>query len=312
MTFLIIACFPETKYPRLSEPRPAPQVAREEVTDPNPQTKATSMTHVETPETSTALIGRGRPSRRQFLPIQKPDTRWKQFLIRDFFAPFRIAIYPIVIWAGLCLMGASDLVLIFNMTESFILSVAPYDMATDEVGYTNFAFAIGAIIGMATAGPLSDWIIKKATAKNNGVREAEMRLPALIPYAVLVTIGVALSAAAIQRQWPWEVLVIMGYGSAGLGITSLPTIGIAYAIDCYKPISGELMVVGTVLKNTVGFGMAFWVPDLGEKYGFMRPLMIWFTFTALPFVLAIPLYFWGKNLRRITRNSSVHHYEEHM
>ena len=303
---LILGCFPETKYRRKFQNAAAPPTIQ--VTEP--YDKQISINQVEAVESSINLVGRGRPEKRQYLPIQEPDNRWKDFLSRDFFAPLRIVCYPIVIWAGLCLTGAADLVLIFNVTESFILSVGKYDMTPDQVGYTNFAFAVGAVIGMATAGPLSDLVITRATAKNGEIREAEMRLPVLIPFAAFMTVGVALSAVAIQRQWPWEVLVILGYGSAGLWITSLPTIGIAYAVDCYKPISGELMVVATVFKNTTGFSMAYWVPSLGEKYGFMTPLMVWFTFAVTPFVLAIPLYFWGKNLRRLTKDSSVHHYEE--
>jgi hypothetical protein len=42
----------------------------------------------------------------------------------------------------------------------------------------------------------------------------------------------------------------------------------------------------------------------------MTPLMVWFTFTVGPMLLALPLYFWGKRLRMATRNSSVHSYDE--
>jgi hypothetical protein len=43
----------------------------------------------------------------------------------------------------------------------------------------NFAILIGALIGLATAGPLSDWVSARATKKNRGVREPEMRLAAM-------------------------------------------------------------------------------------------------------------------------------------
>lgn len=43
----------------------------------------------------------------------------------------------------------------------------------------NFAILIGAFIGLGTAGPLSDWVSARATKKNRGIREPEMRLQAM-------------------------------------------------------------------------------------------------------------------------------------
>lgn len=301
---LITILFPETKYRRKSNET----TLSEDLASRDAAKRSTE--HVDVNEQGATIVGHGRPALRQYMPIQKPDHRWKAFLIRDFISPFRIVIYPIIFWAALCLAGAADLTLYYNLTESFILSVAPYNFDTAGVGYSNFAFVVGSVIGVLTAGPFSDWIVHRATIRNNGVREAEMRLPALIPFGVALAIGVSLSAVGIQYSWPWPVLVIFGFGSAGLGVTSVPTIGIAYAIDCYKPVSGELMVIATVLKNSSGFAMSYWIPSLGEAHGFMTPLMVWWTFTALPILLAIPLYFWGKNLRRWTKNVTVHQYEE--
>ena len=46
----------------------------------------------------------------------------------------------------------------------------------------NFAIVVGAIIGLATAGPLSDWVSARATKRNGGILEPEMRLPAMSKY----------------------------------------------------------------------------------------------------------------------------------
>lgn len=303
---LIVVLFPETKYRReFNEASTMGTVVLEDTSKPSVQ-------HVDTSEQSTVVAptGGGRPSMRQYLPIQRSDNRWKAFLIRDFFSPFRIVVYPIILWAALCLTGPADLTLYYNLTESAILSASPYNMHPIDVGYTNFAFAIGSVVGVLTAGPFSDWMIKRSTIRNNGIREAELRLPALIPFGIALAVGMALAAAATQYKWPWPVLVVLGYGSAGLGITSIPTIGIAYAVDCYKPVSGELMVIATVMKNTSGFAMSYWVPSLGEAHGLMVPLMVWFTFTMLPLFLAIPLWIWGKRLRRWTKDACVHKYEK--
>jgi hypothetical protein len=88
------------------------------------------------------------------------------------------------------------------------------------------------MVGVVTAGPFSDWVAQKLTIRNNGVREAEMRLPALIPYFFLITIGLIVGCIAYQRLWSWPIILIFGYRLTGLSVTTVPTIAIAYAIDC--------------------------------------------------------------------------------
>ena len=56
------------------------------------------------------------------------------------------------------------------------------------MGYSNFAFMVGGLVGLATGGTVSDWIAHRATVRNNGVRQAEMRLSVLIPYFFLFQI----------------------------------------------------------------------------------------------------------------------------
>lgn len=50
----------------------------------------------------------------------------------------------------------------------------------------------------------------------------------------------AISTFGHERQ-----LLSAGLGFSGLALTSIPTISVAYAVDCYKTISGEIMVVAT-------------------------------------------------------------------
>jgi hypothetical protein len=63
-------------------------------------------------------------------------------------------------------------------------------------------------------------------------------------------IGIVVGGLAYERQWKWQLILVFGYSITGLSVTTVPTIAIAYAVDCYKPIAGETMVVATVLKNT--------------------------------------------------------------
>lgn len=319
---LVAVAFPETKYQRSHNSAPSSQsslrgkgMALDTPSDNQLEKQTTNSMAQETELASLEMASHptGRPSRSQFSPFQSPDPKWKTFILRDIVTPLKCFFNPIILWAGLMVAGPADLLLFFNLTESPVLAAPPYLFRPDQVGYTNFAFAVGALFGLASAGPFSDWVAARATRKNGGVREAEMRLPALIPYMIITMLSAILGGLAYQRSWAWGHIIVWGYGFAGLSVTTVPTIAIAYAIDCYKPISGEIMVVATVCKNFIGFSYSYWVFDVAHasKNGWLTPAMIIFACVVGPAVLAIPLYFGlGKKLRICTKHSDVHRMEE--
>ncbi|GAB7353203.1 hypothetical protein MBLNU459_g3726t1 [Dothideomycetes sp. NU459] len=317
-TLLLVVGLPETKYHRSPGASPTLTARADNVDDTPPMSDDVvkgadvSIPGASSDSSSSFLVGQGRPNRSQFAAFQRADKRWKQFIVRDIFTPVRVFFNPIVFWAGLMLAGPADVLLIFNLTESSLLGAPPYDWNPGQVGYSNFAFAVGGLIGVATAGPLSDWIAGRATRRNNGIREAEMRLPALLPYVAVTVITHVCGGIGIQRHWPWQAVLVLGYGLSGLSVTSVPTIAIAYAIDCFKPISGEIMVVATVLKNVLGFCLSYWVFDVAATApgGFVAVYMVQFAVTMLPVAATLPLYLWGKSLRRWYRHSDLHRMEQ--
>lgn len=248
----------------------------------------------------------GRPCRAQFKLWQMPEMDWKSLILRDLSTPFLLFPFPIVIWAALNVAGPANVLLYWNLTESTVLSAAPYGFSPSAVGYANFAFVIGGLIGLATAGPLSDFIVRKATRRNNGVFEAEMRLPALIPFFFTSLVGIIIGGFGYEKKWDWPYILVLGYGLSGLCVTSVPTIAVTYAVDCYECVPGEIMAVATMVKNTCGFVMSYWVPSLADRKGYLTTTMVEMALTIGPLLLGIPLYFWGKRLRHATRKSRVH------
>ncbi|OJJ96092.1 hypothetical protein ASPACDRAFT_35146 [Aspergillus aculeatus ATCC 16872] len=302
ITLLVV--FPETRYLRDHKDAPASS-AQPSSTEPIKQ-ESTHLENIETLDRDMNIHGKGRPSKMQFKLWQTPEPQWKQLLLRDLTVPFYAFLFPVILWAGLNVAGPANLLLYWNLTESGVLSAPPYNFSPSSVGYSNFAFVAGGLVGLVTAGPFSDWIAARATARNGGIREAEMRLPALIPYFITTVVGVVIGGLGYDRQWEWPVIIVVGYGLTGLCVTAVPTIAISYAVDCYEPISGEIMVVATVIKNTCGFAMSYWVMPMAARRGWLVPTMVEFSLTIGPLLLGIPMYFFGKSLRRLTRNSRVH------
>ena len=314
-TLLLVFTFPETKYHR------SPDSTNTTNTNINTQEEKASASAADRKVSASdseansddhhpsTHVGRGRPSKSQFAPYQAPEKTWLSFIVRDLTTPLIVFFNPIIFWSALMLAGPADLLLLFNLTESGLLASPAYAWSPAAVGYSNFAFFVGGLAGVATAGPLSDYLARRATLRNNGIREAEMRLPALIPYVCFFVVSHVVGAVGYQRLWPWEAILVCGFGFSGLAVTSIPTISIAYAVDCYKPISGEIMIVGTVLKNVLGFCLSYWVFDVQARDGWVPVYMTQFAVSMVPVVAAVPLYYYGKGLRRWTKDSALHRME---
>lgn len=135
----------------------------------------------------------GRPSKHQFSLIPRPEFESSGLIYRDVLAPIQIFSFPITLWAAFSFNFAANCLLALNLTQSQVFAAPPYLFTPAQVGFVNFAFVVGGVIGLLTAGPLSDWVSMRATARNKGVREAEMRLIALVPYVCICLVGMTVS-----------------------------------------------------------------------------------------------------------------------
>lgn len=253
LIFIIVA-HPETKYQRPNVSS-APKTQSQ---DGAPQTAEKQGNHHTTSQSPSAVPSprpRGRPSLTQFslLPIPRFSNGLGPIL-HDIVSPIQIFSFPIVLWASLTMGFAANCLLALNLTESQVFAAPPYLFNSAQIGYTNFSFAVGAILALLTAGPLSDWVALRRARRNGGVLEAEMRLMSILPYVCACLVGMVVTAVGHQRGWPWEAVVILGYGLVGVQVVGIPSIAISYAVDSYRTLPGEIMIAATIVKNTFGVG----------------------------------------------------------
>lgn len=229
--FIFLAClfgFPETKWHRMhpdelqikglvpSNP-PSNQRSQEklevdtierETGDeyPGDSNIASTLPHIS----ETALpardpfLGRGKPSKQQFHMFQ-PNAHPFKTIIQDLWIPWKLFAFPIVEFASFVVSFSASSFLTLNLTQAQVFGAPPYNFSSTAIGYTSFAILVGAGIGLATAGPLSDWISMRATRKNKGIREPEMRLPTMIPYVFIMILGNFIVAFGYQNTWDWRV-----------------------------------------------------------------------------------------------------------
>ncbi|KAF7714038.1 Uncharacterized protein PECH_004967 [Penicillium ucsense] len=247
---------------------------------------------------------KGSPSKSQF-HIYQPNSKWARSLLFAFWTPWRLLAFPIVEYAAFVVSWSASCLLTANLTQSQAFGAPPYNWSSQSIGFTNFASLAGAMIGLLTNGPLSDWISMRATKKNGGIREPEMRLPALIPYLIIAIIGNFIIAFGYEYHWDWRIIVIIGYTCAGMQVTALPAIASTYAVDSYKPVVGSVFVAITVNKNVWGYGFSKFITPWTEESGYIPCIMLNMCLTVLWVSFGVVLYFWGKHCRKWTAKSSI-------
>jgi MFS family permease len=163
-------------------------------------------------------LHRGRPSRKQWALWQPREST----LFAEFILPWKLFFFPIVQFAAFVVSWSCSSFLTLNLTQSQVFAYPPYNYTSQTIGFFNFAILVGAFIGLVTAGPLSDYIAKRLTIRNGGVREPEMRLLAMVPYVLIMIIGNVVVALGYQRAWDWKVCFYSFSSSSSSSFPSSP------------------------------------------------------------------------------------------
>ncbi|KAJ5666669.1 hypothetical protein N7462_011078 [Penicillium macrosclerotiorum] len=273
----------------------------------NSSKQPTAATQTPNQADDTAIdpfLHRGCPSKSQF-HIYQPNKNWIKSLFLAFWVPWRLLAFPIVEFAAFVVSWSASCFLTANLTQSQAFGAPPYNWSSQSIGFTNFATLAGAMIGLVTNGPLSDWISMRATKKNRGIREPEMRLTTLIPYVLISIIGNFVVAFGYEYHWDWRAIVIIGYTFAGIQVTALPAIASTYAVDSYKPVVGSVFIAITVNKNVWGYGFSKFITPWTEKSGYIPAIMMNMCLTVLWCSFGIVFHFWGKRCRKWTAKSDI-------
>jgi len=164
-----------------------------------PTVEGEPLAHVHTHE--DPWLGRGKPSKQQW-------KLWQPFEGNFFFElymPWKLLLFPIVEFAAFVVSWSASSFLTLNLTQAQVFAAPPYSFTSTSIGFFNFAILIGQLIGLFTAGPLSDLIAAMLTKRNRGIREPEMRLLTMVPYIILMIIGNFVVAFGYENKWDWKV-----------------------------------------------------------------------------------------------------------
>jgi MFS family permease len=175
----------------------------------------------------------------------------------------------------------------------------PYLFDSKAIGLFTLSSFLGVIIAYPIAGPLTDLLSRYLTKRNSNIHKPEHRIPALIFPFFLCPWGLILYSFIVSEGKSKYVAAI-GFALQAAGLCFVPSVVLSYVVDAYPRESGEALVLINAGKNLVAFGVtkgnAQWLASEGLKkmYGEMAGIQ----WTVL--VLAVPLYFLGPWLRRVT------------
>ncbi|KAF7195155.1 putative MFS-type transporter [Pseudocercospora fuligena] len=195
----------------------------------------------------------GRPSVKQVLTMM-----WRPLLI--------IIRFPNIAWAGFIYGINLSWYNVLNGTASPVLSAPPYNWRAALVGTIYVGPLIGAGLGCLWSGIVADKLALYLARRNNGTREPEHRLWPLAIAGFFSAVGLITWGVGADHHVHW-IGLIFGLLMMTFGVVVGGSIGLSYAVDCFKEITGESMASIIIIRNTIGFGFSYaitpWYTNMG-------------------------------------------------
>ncbi|KAJ5805064.1 hypothetical protein N7474_010951 [Penicillium riverlandense] len=228
--------------------------------------------------------------------VTKTDIPIKRHFYQPLLAFF---IFPAVTFTALTYGLLLAWFAIISSAGSYFLLDPPYNFSPANIGLFHLAGFIGATIGAVVGGSGSDWAIVRASQRNCGIFEPEMRLWMSIPGSVFACAGILLFGIGLGEGLPWIILAV-GTAIFGFGFIITADIALTYLTDSYPDILGDALVAVVFVRNGISMIIKFvftpWIDKLGIRDTFVCVGML----SLLAFFMPLPLMFWGKKARSKT------------
>ena len=129
-------------------------------------------------------------------------TFTKEPVMKLFMRPIVLLLLPPVLWAAL--VEAVTIGFYVAITSNIAVAFAEaYQFKNWQTGLCFFSSVIGALIAIVFGGVISDKVADFFTNRNGGIREPEMRIPAIVISLVLAPGALVLYGVSIEQGLPW-------------------------------------------------------------------------------------------------------------
>jgi MFS family permease len=211
---------------------------------------------------------------RQGFPTLEKRSYWQRLALRgkvlrqtltwhDFLGSVRMLRYVTIVIPCAYYMTANTYGSILFVLTCSSIAEKLYGFNTAQTGLLlGVPLTIGCLVGEACTGWLSDRLINRMAARNDGFRKPEVRLW-LAPLALFIPIGLIIHGVAVQERAHWAVLAV-GMAVTSIGTQAATTLTYAYCTDCYKPQAAEVCTVINLFRQIFAFAVGFYALPFGE------------------------------------------------
>jgi hypothetical protein len=212
-----------------------------------------------------------------------------------------LLLFPNVAWAlllnGLTLGGY----IAIGTTYNSIVTAPPYNWPDTSASYVNCGQIVVALIALPLLGHGSDWLAKYKARRNNGIHEPEVRLlPLIIPIIIGVFSIVLYGQAATHPESYHWFIYIWGLAAYNFCFVGANIGAITYLLDSYPGSEGPILIIICAFRGIISFGTTYGISPFVERNGYDGAFGIFGALTFVFGVMGIPVYIWGKQIRKFT------------
>ncbi|KDQ58916.1 hypothetical protein JAAARDRAFT_56925 [Jaapia argillacea MUCL 33604] len=218
-------------------------------------------------------------------------------LFKMFVRPAFTLLLPSVLWVTFVYGSILGFLVAVSSNFAVALAAPPYHFTSLQSGLCFIGGAVGALLSLPLGGHFGDWIADLFTRRNGGIREPEMRLPAMFPCIVLGPLGLLIYGLTIGRGLHWMGAVV-ALGLLNFSICVVTNVTIVYVVDIYKPIAAEVVVAILATKSVIGFVLSFYTNTWVEQRGYIEAFGTMTAISAIILSFTFLFYIWGANLRQ--------------
>lgn len=240
--------------------------------------------------------------------LNNPDLRSKldngltprEILLRAIVRPTKMLfLSPIVALMSLYMAVVYGyLYLLFTTITALFEEV--YHFTAGTAGLAFLGIGIGMMGGLLAFGATSDRIANRLTAKNDGVRKPEFRLPAGMVGAAMIPIGLFWYGWSAEARVHYIMPIIgTGWVGAGLILTFMPIS--TYLVDTFTLYAASAMAANTVLRSLVGAFLPLAGPSMYRALGlgWGNSLLAFIAVALWP--VSLGFYIYGERIRTSER-----------